>query len=959
MTGNVRLGAGSLEPVSLAKAGATVPETRGSDQSVKHEQSGRPQLLEKSAEDKSTADGTAAGKSTAGRANGAKEANPALASFLESNQAVTSMVAMSMQKEKEAASAVGGQSKASPAAAATDPFANAAWHAPGKRAEALKAKPVEAPAAANFSVGQNAALDRVVAKTIQAARSAGPTPAATPAPSKPALQPKTDALSKPGNASAQSAAAENLKVVDNDATLKGGSPAGDTKAPSDRIEPVPETKPVETPVETRPAETRPAETRPAEATRAEAKPAEAKPVEATRAEVKPAEAKPVEATRAEVKPAEAKPVEAKPAKEKPSPKIAKDTLRDVGTPKQKPLRPMEGGGGGGGGSGTRGGGGGSGGGRGSGGGGASSASPHLGQRYFDQNFREVLTKGLSRSRRNLVSVGIFSFFVNLLVLCIPVYLFQISDRVLTSRSVDTLVMLSVLVVGFLLVHVLLDMIRRFVLMRIAVDTEMRLGPSVLSAAARASQNGSNREYQTLGDLQQLRNFITGPVLLTIFDIPVIPIYMLAIYLIHPQLGYIVTCTGGILFIIALINQKLTAVPFGQANAYGTRANLQADAMSRNAQVINAMGMIPEGVQIWGRETMDSLKAQVVAQDRNVLMSAISKFIRLCTQIAMLGWGAWLALNSELTGGMLIAASIVGSRALAPIEGAIEGWRGFIQARSSYARIKTLLLNSPLNLERLRLPRAEGRVTVERVLYVPPPTKKVILNGISFHLEPGDSLAIVGASGSGKSTLGRMLVGSIVPTAGNVRLDHMDLRNWDPRQFGESVGYLPQDVQLFPATIKANISRMREDATDDQIFDAAETADVHEMISQFAAGYETLIGVDGAPLSGGQKQRIGLARAFYGDPRMVVLDEPNSNLDVPGERALARALMRAKAKDITVIAITQRPNLLKHVDKIMMLKEGTVQAFGPRDDMLEVMRKSTAALEGGGGSSLPSQNQPTS
>jgi len=605
--------------------------------------------------------------------------------------------------------------------------------------------------------------------------------------------------------------------------------------------------------------------------------------------------------------------------------------------------------GGGQGSGT---GGGSGGGGGRRAGGNPSSGPNLGQRQYDQNFRDVLTKGLSRCRRSLLTVGIFSFFVNALVLSIPVYLFQISDRVLTSRSTDTLIMLSALVIGFLLVHVLLDMARRVILMRVAVELETRLGPSVLSAAAKASQNGSNREYQTLGDLQQIRNFVTGPVLLTIFDIPVIPIYLLAVYLIHPQLGYIVTCTGGFLLLIALINQKLTAVPFGQANAFGTRANLQADAMSRNAQVINAMGMIPEGVQIWGRETMDSLKAQVIAQDRNVLMSTLSKFVRLCTQIGMLGWGAWLALNAELTGGMLIAASIVGSRALAPIEGAIEGWRGFIQARSSYARIRALLLNSPLNLERLRLPRAQGRVTVERVLYVPPPTKKVILNGISFHLEPGESMAIVGASGSGKSTLGRMLVGSIMPTAGNVRLDHMDLRNWDPRQFGESVGYLPQDVQLFPATIKANISRMREDATDDQIFDAAETADVHEMISQFAAGYETLIGVDGAPLSGGQKQRIGLARAFFGDPRMVVLDEPNSNLDVPGERALARALTRAKAKEITVIAITQRPSLLKNVDKIMLLKDGTVQAMGPRDEMMQVL-KNGGTLEGGS-PSLPSQ-----
>ena len=242
----------------------------------------------------------------------------------------------------------------------------------------------------------------------------------------------------------------------------------------------------------------------------------------------------------------------------------------------------------------------------------------------------------------------------------------------------------------------------------------------------------------------------------------------------------------------------------------------------------------------------------------------------------------------------------------------------------------------MNLERLRLPRPEGRLNVERVLYVPPPNKKVILNGINFTLEPGESLAVVGASGTGKSTLGRMLVGSITPTAGAVRLDSMDLRNWDPRQFGESVGYLPQDVQLFPGTIKANIARMRSDASDEEVFEAAEMADVHEMISQFAQGYETIVAMDGSPLSGGQKQRIGLARAFFGDPRLVVLDEPNSNLDNPGEVALARALIRAKERRITVVAITQRPALLKSVDKILIMKDGSVQAFGARDEILPIL-----------------------
>ena len=573
---------------------------------------------------------------------------------------------------------------------------------------------------------------------------------------------------------------------------------------------------------------------------------------------------------------------------------------------------------------------------GGGGGGGGGGTPPLHKRFSDNEFRDVLGKGLANARRNMVTVAIFSVVVNLLVLAIPIYLFNMSDRVLTSRSTDTLVMLTIIVVIAIAAHVLLDMMRRFILMRVAVETEAKLGGPVLSAAAKSAQSGSSREFQTLADLQHLRAFLTGPVLLTMFDTPVAPVYFAVVFLIHPHLGFIVLGAGVALVIVALLNQRVTAAPFNQANSYGARANLTAESMARNAQVINAMGMIPEGVQVWGRETVESLKAQVVAQDRNILMTGLSKFLRLCTQIAILGWGAWLALEGHVTAGMVIAASIVASRALAPLEGTIEGWRSFVQARSAYARIKSLLLNSPLNMERLRLPRPAGYLNVERILYVPPPNKKVILNGISFQLKPGESLGIVGDSGTGKTMLARMLVGSIIPTAGSVRLDMMDLRNWDPRQFGESVGYLPQDVQLFPATIKANIGRMREDVRDEDVFDAAEAADVHELISSFAQGYETVVGMDGSPLSGGQRQRIGLARAFYGNPRLLVLDEPNSNLDSNGERALAKALLRAKEKQITVVTITQRAALLMSVDKIMILHQGAVQAFGSRDEIIPMI-----------------------
>ncbi|MBY2919594.1 type I secretion system permease/ATPase [Rhizobium leguminosarum] len=573
---------------------------------------------------------------------------------------------------------------------------------------------------------------------------------------------------------------------------------------------------------------------------------------------------------------------------------------------------------------------------GGGGGGGSGGGFH--KRSEPVNFAASLSRGMAAVRRNMVVVMVFTVAINVLLLAIPLYLFQISDRVLTSRSVDTLVMLSIAVIGAVLLQAFMDTVRRFILMRTAVELEVQLGAPILSAAARASLHGSGKDYQTLQDLQLLRGFLTSGTLIAFLDAPLMPFFVVVVYFVHPHLGIIIMVCCAVLFVIAYLNQKFTARQFAESNGYLSRANFHLDSMSRNSQIINAMAMIPEAVKMWGRETAGSLKSQVEAQDRNIIFSGISKACRMITQITLLGWGAHLSLSGELTGGMVIASSIISGRALAPIEGAIEGWHQFNRSAAAYGRIKGLLLNSPLNFPRLRLPNPEGRLDVERILFVPPPQKKVILNGISFSLRKGESLAIIGNSGSGKTTLGKMLVGSIVPTSGNVRLDLMDLRNWDQRQFGESIGYLPQDVQLFPGTIKANICRMRDDVDDHQIYEAAVLADVHELIAGFPQGYETIVAGDGAPLSGGQKQRIALARAFFGNPKFVVLDEPNSNLDTQGEAALAKALIHAKKQGITTVTITQRPALLQCVDKILVLKEGTVAMFGERIEVLQALSK---------------------
>jgi ATP-binding cassette subfamily C protein len=351
-------------------------------------------------------------------------------------------------------------------------------------------------------------------------------------------------------------------------------------------------------------------------------------------------------------------------------------------------------------------------------------------------------------------------------------------------------------------------------------------------------------------------------------------------------------------------------------------------------VINAMGMLNEGILHWGREEARALTLQFGALDRNFWISGASKCLRLVAQIAVLGWGAYLALDGKLTGGMMIAASIIAGRALQPLEGLIEGWRSIVQTKASYARVVASIEALQKEKPRLLLPRPKGHVSVDRLLYMAAGSKEPILNGVAFELAPGESLAVVGPSGSGKSTLARLLVGCLVPAAGNVRLDGTELRNWDRRQFGEFVGYLPQEVELFPGSIKQNVCRMRDDLPDERIYCAAMLAGVHDLISRLPQGYETMLEGTGAPLSGGERQRIALARAFFGDPALVVLDEPNSNLDAAGEQALEDALRRAKSQGVTVVVVTQRPALLQSVDKVLVLKGGRAAAFGPPERILQ-------------------------
>jgi ATP-binding cassette, subfamily C, bacterial len=559
----------------------------------------------------------------------------------------------------------------------------------------------------------------------------------------------------------------------------------------------------------------------------------------------------------------------------------------------------------------------------------------------DPDSGDPIARWHALARRTLIAIGIFSVFVNLLMMTLPLYLFQLSDRVLTSRSLETLVMLSIVAVGFLCILALLDALRRQVLGRLATNFETILGGPVLASAVATAKVADISNVQALRNLHQVKSFIASPVMLLLFDAPLAPIYFAAIFLIHPDLGWIALMCGLLLIVIALLNQKATRAPLVEAGLSAAKADAHAEAVTRNSQVVNAMGMLNESILHWGREQSRALEFQSNALDRNVWISGASKFTRLVAQIAILGVGAYLAIQGSVTGGMMIAASIIAGRALQPFEMMIEGWRNVMQTRAAYARVRATVDNLKQEPARLLLPKPEGRLTVDKLLYLSPGTREAILNGISFQLAPGESLAIVGPSGSGKSTLARILVGCLYPTAGSVRLDSTELRNWDRRQFGEFTGYLPQEVELFPGTIKENVCRMRTDLPDETIYEAAKLTDVHEMISHLTNGYETMLERSGAPLSGGQKQRIALARAFFGNPALVVLDEPNSNLDAAGEQALTETLKRAKERRVTVVVITQRPAVLNSMDKLLILRAGRLEAFGPPSDVLVRLVRPTA------------------
>jgi len=510
---------------------------------------------------------------------------------------------------------------------------------------------------------------------------------------------------------------------------------------------------------------------------------------------------------------------------------------------------------------------------------------------------------------------------------------QIYDRVLASRNETTLWVLTLVAVFLIVVYAALEAMRSRVLVRISGQMDSLLNARVFTALFKSAVRGpGGGSGQAIRDLDSVRDFLTGQGLFAFFDAPWMPIYLTAIFLIDPLLGWVATGGGVVLFSLAVLTELATRNTLGEASAANMRAGHFVEVSLRNVEAIEAMGMVPAMLRRWQGRRSKMLQLQSLASDRAGTITALSKFTRVVLQIAILGFGAYLVLQNHITAGLMIAASIMMGRALAPVEIAVGSWKHFLTARTAYDRLNALLKAVPAQRDFMHLPPPNGVIQVEQAIVVPPGATVPALRGVGFNVAAGDIVGIIGPSAAGKSTLARLLVGVWPPYSGKVRIDGADIMTWDRERLGPYIGYLPQDVELFEGTIAENIARFGEvDA--DQVILAAQRAGVHEMILKLPAGYDTQIGPGGQTLSGGQRQRVGLARALHGDPAFIVLDEPNSNLDNDGEAALARTVADLKARKRTTLVITHRPSLLASVDYIMVMREGMIEKFGPRDEIL--------------------------
>lgn len=544
-------------------------------------------------------------------------------------------------------------------------------------------------------------------------------------------------------------------------------------------------------------------------------------------------------------------------------------------------------------------------------------------------------QALTTYRTIIVATVTFSVAINILMFVSPLYMLQVYDRVLHSRSEMTLMMLTLIALAMLGIYGLLEWIRSRVLVRAGMRFDEMIAKNVFSRVITSSLKAPQaRSEFALMDIDRLREFLTGSGLIALCDLPWMPIFIAVCFFFHPLIGWISVAGAVIIFLLAIANEFATKKHLSQATVFGQQAIHFSNSTLQNVEVIRALGMEGSLRERWDEMHRKMLESQALASDRSGALLSLSKFVRMGLQTIILGAGAYLALEAQISPGSIIAASIMMGRALQPVDQVVGQWKQFIGARQAYARLHKIFIDMPEEDDRLKLPAPKSSLAVEQVAVIAPGGKAPLIQGVNFEVRPGEALAIVGPSGAGKSSLVRALVGVWPTAAGSIRLDGSELQHWDADELGKHLGYLPQSVELFAGTIAENISRFREDATPEKIIEAAKLARVHEMIQNMPDGYDTQIGVGGRSLSGGQRQRVGLARALYENPAVIVLDEPNANLDSDGEEALNQVIAELKAKEKCVLFVSHKMSLVVVSDKTLVVAGGRMQGFGPTRDLLQ-------------------------
>ncbi|PSC03139.1 type I secretion system permease/ATPase [Alsobacter soli] len=553
-----------------------------------------------------------------------------------------------------------------------------------------------------------------------------------------------------------------------------------------------------------------------------------------------------------------------------------------------------------------------------------------------------LDRAMRAIRPAIIGVAVFSFFANVLVFVSPIYMMQVYDRVLSSRNETTLTMLSIIAAALLLSYAALEKIRSMVLVRAGLRLDALLSRDAFDAALQSAlRNRGGQHAQMVRDVDTVREFVSGSALVSLLDVPWAPVFLAVCFLLHPLVGLVALSGAVALFGLAWWNEKLTKGLLVQAAMHGAASYANLSSTLRNAEAIRGLGMAPSIRGLWEAQHVESLSRSVQANDLGGLILSLSKFLRAVMQVCILGLGAWLVIRQEVSGGVMFASSLIMGRALAPVEQAVAQWRSFVGARSAYERLARGFAQAPAQARPLRLPSPTGEVAVESLYVCAPGGRQPMVAGVSFKVTPGEVVAIVGPTGSGKSSLARALVGAWPATGGTIRYDGNRLDHFDPDQIGLALGYLPQDIELFAGTVAQNIARFGP-LDDAKVVAAAEMACAHGLIQRLPAGYQTAVGEDGVALSGGQRQRVGLARAVYGDPAVIVLDEPNSNLDGEGDQALVDAIRLLKQAARSVIVVTHKPGLLAVADRVLVMHDGKIVREGPRDLIMPLILGSRVA-----------------